>query len=142
MKKVMVGGVFNLIHPGHIHFLREAKRHGDYLVVVLASDETAAGKLLFPASVRKRMVESISFVDKVVVGSPGDRTAVIRKENPDVIVLGYDQEMKELSGLPVPVVRASKLEGFSTRDIIKKIKGRKKHYNSSSSSGHCSSSSP
>ncbi len=142
MKKIMVGGVFNLIHPGHIHFLNEAKSYGGYLVVVIASDETASGKILLPAKLRKRMVESIKCVDKVVIGNNGDRTKIIIKEKPDMIVLGYDQEMHELDALGIPVKRASQLKGFSTSGIIKKMKGRKKHHNSSSSSGHCSSSSP
>ena len=88
------------------------------------------------------MVESIKCVDKAVIGSTHDRTEIIRREKPDLIVLGYDQEMGELDTLDVPVKRAPELKGFSTSGIIKKIKGGKKHHNSSSSSGHCSSSSP
>ena len=122
MRKVLVGGVFNVIHPGHIYFLKEAKSHGDYLVVVVASDRTAGTKSIFPAKVRKKMVESLEFVDKVVIGGSGDRMAVARREKPDVIVLGYDQVM-DIKGFPVKRVR--KLEGFSTSEIIRKIKKKK-----------------
>lgn len=137
MKKVLAGGVFNIIHPGHIYFLKEAKKLGSYLIVVVASDRTAGKKAIFPAEVRKKMVESLKFVDRVVIGSETDRMNILEKEKPDIVVLGYDQEMQ----IPdFQVKRIRKLKGFSTKKIIKKIKNKKISY-SSSSSGHCSSSS-
>jgi FAD synthetase len=120
MRKVLAGGVFNVIHPGHIYFLKEAKKHGDYLVVVVANDKT--GKAALPAKLRKKMVESLGFVDKVVIGGSGDRMAVVRKEKPDIVVLGYDQDM-DVKGIPVK--RIGKLEGFSTNEILRKIKKKK-----------------
>ena len=121
MRKVMVGGVFNVVHPGHIYFLKEAKKYGDYLIVVVASDKTAGKKSIYPARVRKGLVESLDFVDKVVIGSESDKTEVIRKEKPDVIVLGYDQNMK-IPGITIK--RIGKLKGFSTKNILRKIKKR------------------
>ena len=124
MKKVLVGGVFNVIHPGHIFFLKEAKKFGDYLIVVIASDRTAGKKAIFPAVMRKKMVDSLDFVDKVVIGSDTDKTAVIRKEKPHVIALGYDQKMDIKS---FSVKRIGRLKGFSTREIIRKIKKEEKN---------------
>lgn len=122
--KVLVGGVFNVIHPGHIYFLKEAKKHGDFLIVVIATDKTAGKKAIFPAEIRKKMIESLDFVDKVVIGSDTDKMAVVRKEKPDVIILGYDQDMKIED---IPVKRIRKLKGFSTKEMIRKIKRRGKY---------------
>jgi len=41
MKKVMAAGTFDLLHPGHIDFLKQAKKEGDYLIIVIATDETS-----------------------------------------------------------------------------------------------------
>ncbi len=119
MKKVMVGGVFNVIHPGHIFFLKKAKTYGDYLIVVIATDKTAGKKAFFPAKLRKMLVENLRFVDKVVIGSDNDKMKIVRKEKPDLIVLGYDQHM-DIDGIPIK--RIKKFGDFSTRKIIRKIK--------------------
>ena len=122
MKRVMVGGVFNVIHPGHIYFLKKAKEYGDYLIVVIATDKTAGRKALFPAKVRKEMIESLNFVDKVIIGDDRDQTKVIKKEKPDIVVLGYDQDM-ELENIPIKKI--DRYLDYSTRDIVSKIKKRR-----------------
>jgi FAD synthetase len=122
MKKVLVGGVFNVIHPGHIYFLTEAKKRGDYLVVVIASDKTAGVKGIYPAETRKKLVESLGFVDKVVIGSDNDKMDIVRKEKPVLVVLGYDQVMRIEN---VPVKRIQKFGDYSTREILNKRKKRK-----------------
>lgn len=91
----MVFGTFDRLHKGHEHFLRDARRHGDFLVVVIARDSTVKkvkGRL--PSeneNERKMAVESSGIADRVILGSTGDKFGVIRKEGPDVICLGYDQ---------------------------------------------------
>jgi len=130
MKKVLVGGVFNIIHPGHILFLRTAKSLGDRLVVVVASDDTVRkknGEVVFSARERAKVIGSLKLVDKVRVGSSKDMLKVVREEKPDIIALGFDQEegdlKKELKerGIDCKVVRISKhLPGCSTRKIMKK----------------------
>ena len=122
MRKIMVGGVFSVIHPGHIYFLKESKKYGDYLIVVIATDKTAGKKAVFPAEIRKKLVESLDFVDKVVIGSDNDHNDIIRKEKPDIIVLGYDQNMKIEN---VPVERIGKFRDFNTKMIIEKLKKNK-----------------
>jgi len=128
MRKVLVGGTFNLVHPGHIFFLEKAKEKGDYLVVVVANDKTVLrrkGFLLMKAEARRKMLESLSVVDKAVVGDGKDFLKVVRKERPDVIVLGYDQELGELQpqieklGIKIARIR-SRLKGYKTEDILKK----------------------
>ncbi len=133
MKKVLAGGTFSIIHPGHIFFLREAKKCGDFLTVVVASDSTVRknkGYVLFPAKERKRMVESIGFVDRVVIGDEKDMFRVVEKERPDVVVLGFDQridtrKLKERSGRKgnkIKIVRIRRFKNYSTGEIIGKIK--------------------
>ncbi|MBI4175997.1 MAG: adenylyltransferase/cytidyltransferase family protein [Candidatus Aenigmarchaeota archaeon] len=126
--KVMVGGKFNIIHPGHIWFLRKARAFGDELVVVLASDATIRNNgqpLVFPAKERKRVMESLSLVDRVLIGDEKDFFRVVEKERPDVIVLGYDQQAdsawlkKRLHNSKKPrIIILKKWGNYSTSSII------------------------
>ncbi len=131
-RKVLVGGVFSLLHPGHIFFLKAARRLGTSLVVVVAHDRTAgrkSGRLSFSAKDRKDMVGSLGFVDKVRVGHPSDMMKAVREEKPDVIALGFDQDDNEIRkrlkamGIKCKVVRIKKrLPGYSTSRIIREIR--------------------
>jgi FAD synthetase len=93
--KVLVAGTFDFLHPGHIDFFSQAKKHGDFLVVVVARDENAkmikGRKPYFSQKERLALVASIGVVNKAVLGDAEDFFAAVRKEKPDVIVLGYDQ---------------------------------------------------
>ena len=95
-KKVLAFGTFDLIHEGHIHFLNKAKKHGDELVVIVARDETVkkvkGQKPLYSEDRRKEQVEYLGIADKVFLGNRVDKYGVIRRHNPDVIALGYDQK--------------------------------------------------
>ncbi|MDP3740925.1 MAG: adenylyltransferase/cytidyltransferase family protein [bacterium] len=97
MKTVLVFGTFDILHPGHIHFLRQAKRHGDFLIVSIARSKIAEkikGRgILHSEEDRKRLLQSLKFVDKVVLGSRKDYLSHIVQLRPDVIVLGYDQKV-------------------------------------------------
>jgi len=94
MKIVMVFGTFDLLHPGHINFLRQAKKHGQ-LTVVIARDKTVKrlkGKT--PQHSEKQRLEailSLKLASKVVMGSLSDKYAAIKEHRPDIICLGYDQ---------------------------------------------------
>ncbi len=75
MKKVLVGGCFDLLHYGHIRFLEEAKKLGDVLVVALESDENVRrmkgeGRPIHNQQQRKTMLEGLLFVDEVVLLPP------------------------------------------------------------------------
>ncbi len=132
VKKILVGGVFNLIHKGHIFFLKKAKEFGDYLIVVIASNRTACLTKKYPVidqRIRKKNLEALGIADKVVVGGEMDFMNVVRKERPNVIVLGHDQKMseKELKkilikeGIDCEIMRIKeKLKGYKTSKIIKK----------------------
>jgi len=124
--RVLAGGVFNIIHPGHVHFLEKAKKLGDELVVVVASDRTALKsnkKLIFPADIRAKMVRNLKFVDKVVIGDESDMMKVVKEEEPEVIALGYDQSEEEITkmlrdaGISPMIVKIGELKGYSTKKI-------------------------
>lgn len=96
----MVFGTFDLLHKGHVHFLREAKKHGDRLIVVLAPDTVVLllkGKPpLNSFAVRLKNFKKLVLADEIVVGD-GELGSwnVLERYKPDVVVLGYDQ--KELA---------------------------------------------
>ena len=92
----MCFGTFDILHLGHLSYFRQAKEHGDYLVVVIARDRTKAGQnriTAFPENERLELVSSIKLVDEAVLGHHTDRLRVIREKKPAVICLGYDQEV-------------------------------------------------
>ena len=96
MTTVMIFGSFDILHPGHIHFLKRAKTLGDKLVVVVALDATIeAVKGNVPKYNERERVEHIrdlKIADKVMMGYEADKYEVIEEINPDVIALGYDQD--------------------------------------------------
>jgi FAD synthetase len=95
MKKVLVFGSFDLIHPGHHYFFEKAKSYGSYLIVVLAHDKTIkevkGKKPLYDLYERKKQLEKIDIIDEVIIGSLNDKYQAIKKFKPDVICLGHDQ---------------------------------------------------
>jgi len=94
-KTVLAGGVFDIIHPGHIHTLNAAKALGDVLVVAIATDKTAQKmkkrQPLHNQELRRELVSCLSMVDKAIIGHEDDIFETVRAIKPDIIVLGYDQ---------------------------------------------------
>jgi len=94
-KTVLAGGVFDIIHLGHIHTLNAAKALGDVLVVAFATDKTAQKmkkrQPLHNQELRRELVSCLSMVDKAIVGHEDDIFETVRAIKPDIIVLGYDQ---------------------------------------------------
>ena len=94
-KIVLAGGVFDIIHPGHIHTLNAAKALADVLVVAIATDKTAQKmkkrQPLHNQELRRELVSCLSMVDKAIVGHEDDIFETVRAIKPDIIVLGYDQ---------------------------------------------------
>jgi len=133
-KTVMVGGVFDLLHLGHIHYFEEAKKHGNRLVVVVARDSTARKMKhtpITPEDMRVELIGALKVVDEALLGDEKDIYATVEKVKPDVIALGYDQRhdeeeiKRELKkrGLKAEVIRLGKFDHDldGTRKIIKKI---------------------
>jgi len=98
-KIVLAGGVFDIIHPGHINTLNDAKKLGDVLVVVVATDKTAIKmkrrKPLHNAKLRHELVSSLIMVDLCIVGDEEDIFKTVDLVKPQIIVLGYDQAHQE-----------------------------------------------
>jgi len=132
----MATGVFDLIHTGHISYLQQARSMGDELVVVVACDDTVRRNKhepITPDTMRVRIVESLKPVDIAVIGKHGDMFNTVRELDPDIIVLGFDQNFKEdelreslkREGLDhIRVVRATEYSDdlTATRKIISKIR--------------------
>jgi cytidyltransferase-like protein len=96
IKVVLVGGVFDLIHPGHIHTLKAAKSCGDVLVVVVARTSTAVmikkDRMIYhEEKLRLELVSSLSVVDLAILGHEGTLYETVEYIKPDIIALGYDQ---------------------------------------------------
>jgi len=138
MVRVMATGVFDILHPGHLHFLREAKKMGDELVVVVARDSVAEKmkrKPFIPENIRLAMVSSLKPVDLAILGVEGNIYDILNLVRPDVLALGYDQEFDETQimeeakkrGINLKIIRISKYsdsEFNGTRKIIKMLKER------------------
>ena len=98
-KIVLAGGVFDIIHPGHIHTLNAAKALGDVLIVAIATDKTAQKMKKRPPlhnqELRRELVSYLSMVDRAVIGHEDDIFETVKEIQPSVIVLGYDQIHQE-----------------------------------------------
>jgi len=96
---VLAGGVFDIIHPGHIYTLNAAKALGDVLVVVVATDNTSEKmkkrRPLHTQEQRQELVNSLSMVDLCLIGQEDDIFKTVNRVRPQIIALGYDQIHQE-----------------------------------------------
>ena len=99
IKIVLAGGVFDIIHPGHINTLNAARKLGDFLVVVIATDKTAIKMKkrnpLHSAQLRQELVSSLTMVDLCIIGDEEDIFKTVELIKPQIIALGYDQTHQE-----------------------------------------------
>jgi FAD synthetase len=136
MVKVMATGTFDLLHMGHIYYLKEAKKLGDTLAVVVATDATVR-KLkhdpITPQEIRVSLIKELKMVDEAYLGHEDDMYSIVEEIKPDIIALGFDQihddtliknDLKKRK-INVQVVRLPKYQGESdlegTRRIIQKV---------------------
>ena len=95
LRVVLAGGVFDIIHPGHISTLNAAKTLGDVLVVVVATDNTAVKmkkrRPIHSQEQRQELVNSLSVVDLCLIGQENDIFKTVNLVKPLIIALGYDQ---------------------------------------------------
>ncbi|MFA5210959.1 MAG: adenylyltransferase/cytidyltransferase family protein [Patescibacteria group bacterium] len=138
MIKVMVFGVFDIVHMGHIHMFKKAKEYGDYLIVSVARDqnvEKIKGIGSFHSeNERKEFLENFRDIDEVLLGDLSDPYKNIDLVKPDIIALGYDQKFfvdeleKKISefGLKTQIVRIppyndNKYKSSKIKKYIEKI---------------------
>ena len=131
---VFTNGVFDLLHPGHVRYLQEARREGDALIVAVNSDRSVRAikgpsRPVNPEAERAEVVAALACVDAVVVFDEDTPQAVIERLQPDVLVKGADWANDAIVGRGTVesrggrVVRIAIADDHSTSAIIKKIQG-------------------
>lgn len=137
LTRVVAQGTFDILHPGHLHYLEDAATMGEQLHVIVARSENVTHKQppILPDRQRVEMVDALHPVDEAHLGHPDDIFVPIEEIDPDVIVLGHDQHHDEgaiadalaTRGLDCAVRRASAREPnfdgelLSTGRIIDRI---------------------
>lgn len=131
----MAQGTFDVIHPGHIHYLKKSKQKGTHLTVVLARNTNAdKNTLVFTEEERKTMVQALKPVDQAILGSKTDKTQSLNQVKPDVITLGKDQEITKHQvqkmvdqtkiQKDIEIKRISEKPGYSSTDIKNRVKNQ------------------
>jgi len=126
-------GCFDLVHAGHIHYLYEAKRHGDVLVVGLNSDASVSrlkgpDRPLVPVEERAEMLAALEMVDFVTVFDADTPLDLIRAVEPDVLVKGADWAPENVVGRQEVEARGGRVvlvpvrPGLSTTDLVERIR--------------------
>ena len=131
---VFTNGVFDILHPGHVRYLQAARALGDKLIVAINSDRSvrALGKSpdrpINNEQDRAEVLRALACVDEVVIFDEPDPHAIISKIQPDILVKGADWGEDAIIGRDLVeakggrVVRIPLAEGYSTTNIVKKIK--------------------
>jgi len=130
---VCTNGVFDLLHAGHVRYLRQARALGDALIVGLNSDRSVRatkgpGRPLTPEAERAEILEALTFVDAVVIFDEETPLDLITALQPDVLVKGADWAEDAVVGRDIieqrggRVVRVPLEPGRSTTAIIRKIR--------------------
>jgi D-beta-D-heptose 7-phosphate kinase/D-beta-D-heptose 1-phosphate adenosyltransferase len=132
-KVVFTNGVFDLLHPGHVRYLADARREGDSLIVAINSDRSVKAikgpeRPINPEAERAEVLAALAVVDAVVVFDEDDPHAIIGALQPDVLVKGADWATDRIIGRDIVEARGGKViripfaSGYSTTSIIEKIR--------------------
>ncbi len=131
---VFTNGVFDLLHPGHVRYLTEARAQGDALIVGINSDRSvrAQGKgperPITPEAERAEVVAALCAVDAVVIFDEETPHAIISRLQPDILVKGADWPADQIVGRDIVearggrVVRVPVAAGYSTTAIVERIR--------------------
>jgi D-beta-D-heptose 7-phosphate kinase/D-beta-D-heptose 1-phosphate adenosyltransferase len=130
---VFTNGVFDLLHPGHVRYLRDARAEGDALIVAVNSDRSVReikgpSRPINLEHERAEVLAALASVDAVVVFDEADPQQLITRLQPDVLVKGADWAPNAIIGRETVesgggrVVRIPLADGYSTSAIIKKIR--------------------
>jgi D-glycero-beta-D-manno-heptose 1-phosphate adenylyltransferase len=130
---VFTNGVFDLLHPGHVRYLRQARALGGALVVGVNSDRSVrankgAGRPVTPEAERAEILSALACVDAVVVFDEDTPDAIIKAVQPDVLVKGADWAEDAIVGRDTVearggrVVRVAVEAGYSTTAILNRIR--------------------
>lgn len=137
MVRVLATGTFDLLHPGHLRYLSEARALGDELYIIVARDSMIKHKPkpVVPEAQRLAMVQGLRIVDKAMLGSEKDMFEPLQEIRPDIIALGQNQFFNEYDlekqlkdhGISAKVMRVKSFDNCelcSSAAIIKKIQQR------------------
>ncbi len=133
-KIVFTNGCFDILHQGHVRYLSEAKKCGDYLIVGLNSDRSVRSikgknRPLMPEGARAELLAALCFVDGVVIFDEEDPLTIIKYLQPNVLVKGADWAEDDIIGAELikktggEVKRIPLFPGISTSDIIRRVAG-------------------
>ncbi|WP_338102854.1 adenylyltransferase/cytidyltransferase family protein [Methanolapillus millepedarum] len=127
MVRVLATGTFDILHPGHISFLEQAKALGDELYVIIGRDANISNKPkpIIPEDQRLLMIQSLKPVDHAILGSLTDYFEPLQIIQPDIVVLGFNQQIdavklkKDLNdhGFFPKIVRLSEADTGSVDDM-------------------------
>ncbi|WP_353683617.1 D-glycero-beta-D-manno-heptose 1-phosphate adenylyltransferase [Thermodesulfovibrio sp. 3907-1M] len=134
-KIVFTNGCFDIIHVGHIRYLKEAKKLGNVLIVAINSDSSVRKikplRPINPENERAEVLSAMQFVDFVTLFNEDTPYELIKYLQPDVLVKGGDWKIQDIVGADL-VKEAYSLpyvEGVSTTEIINKILNKYKNFN-------------
>jgi D-beta-D-heptose 7-phosphate kinase/D-beta-D-heptose 1-phosphate adenosyltransferase len=131
MKIVMTNGCFDILHAGHIHLLKNAKKLGDFMIVAINSDKSVKSlkgkkRPINNLAARIEMLEALSIVDLVVVFKEQTPLKIIKMISPDVLVKGGDYKINEIVGKDFMKSKNGKIKiiktkkGYSTTKLLLK----------------------
>ena len=126
MIKVFTNGCFDILHRGHVECLKYAKEQGNYLIVGLNSDESVkrlkgSTRPINKENDRKLILESIKYVDEVIIFNENDPYELLLKVKPNIIVKGGDYTPQTVIGNDSAEVKIfNYIDNYSTTNIIKK----------------------
>lgn len=134
---VFTNGVFDLLHPGHARYLQDARRLGDALIVGVNSDRSVQrnkgpDRPITPARERAEVLQALACVDATVIFDEDTPHEIVSQIQPDVLVKGADWGADNIVGRDVVearggrVVRVELVAGFSTTDIIGRVRSDRK----------------
>ena len=134
-KVIFTNGVFDILHPGHIQVLKFAKSLGDKLIVGINSDRAVKilkgdDRPINNQEDRKALLESLGFIDEVIIFDDVRTTNIVKTLKPDVVVKGGErtpEEIREIDNIPseIEIKVCPILANFSTTNLIKKTQGKK-----------------
>lgn len=130
---VFTNGVFDLLHPGHVRYLQDARRQGDALIIGLNSDRSVRDikgpdRPINPEQERAEVLAGLACVDAVVVFDEDNPQQIIHRLQPDVLVKGADWAADAIIGRETVEARGGRVmriplaEGYSSSAIIRKIR--------------------
>lgn len=130
---VFTNGVFDLMHPGHIQVLEEARAQGDVLVVGLNADHSVKrlkgpSRPILPQDARARLIAALACVDRVVLFEDDTPLALIEALQPDVLVKGADYHHQAVVGAELVTARGGRVHlvqlvpDHSTTRLVERIR--------------------